>query len=159
MLPINSVSALKCLFVEFFLWRRKEPRSSLGNIIWCHDSDCCQGNFWVSSFLRSLRALSSLLLIWIVPFFPTYLAQKGLFSLHMFNILLGKDLLLLFLNCQCCLHQAECTGSLRVLSLLHTSEIIMLLNSNSSKVFLLLLSCPLTPWPQALATHTLLWTA
>ena len=43
----------------------------------------------------------------------------------------------LFLNCQCCLHQAECTGTLRsyLCYKTHTSEIIMLLNSNSSKSF------------------------
>ena len=63
------------------LKKKRTKVLSLGNIIWCHDSDCCQGNLQVSLNYgkRSLRALSSLLLLWIVPFFPTYLAQKGLF--------------------------------------------------------------------------------
>ena len=113
---------------------------SLANIIWCHDLDCCQGNLQVSFHYgkRSLRALSSLLLLWIVPFFSDLsCTERPVFHYICLTSSWQKIFCFLFLNCQCCLHQAECTGSLRsyLYYKTHTSEIIMLLNSNSSKSF------------------------
>lgn len=151
MLPINSVSALKCLFVEFFLWRRKEPRSS-------HLATSSGAMIRIAAkvICRSHSTMARDLCVHYLPCFSfglclsflLILHRRACFSLHMFNILLGKDLLLFISKLPVLSSSGWMHRFPEVLSLLHTSEIIMLLNSNSSRSFSFYFSAaPLTLTP------------